>query len=133
MVRVITFGTFDLFHIGHLNILERCKSLGDQLIVGISSDDLNFTKKGRYPFVSEADRSRIVMALSVVDKVFIEESLDLKGEYIKKFNADILAMGDDWAGKFDEFSNLCEVVYFDRTPTISTTALIETVVSASKN
>ncbi|CAH7389775.1 Glycerol-3-phosphate cytidylyltransferase [Vibrio chagasii] len=127
--RVITFGTFDVFHVGHVNILERCASLGHTLIVGVSSDKLNFSKKQRYPIYKENDRLKIVQSMSFVDEVFFEESLEKKREYIEFFKADILAMGDDWKGKFDEFSDICEVVYFPRTPSISTTEIIEIVKS----
>ncbi|PMO94253.1 glycerol-3-phosphate cytidylyltransferase [Vibrio breoganii] len=127
--RVITFGTFDVFHVGHVNILERCASLGHTLIVGVSSDKLNFNKKQRYPIYKENDRLKIVQSMSFVDEVFFEESLEKKREYIEFFKADILAMGDDWKGKFDEFSDICEVVYFPRTPSISTTEIIEIVKS----
>ncbi|WP_333913723.1 adenylyltransferase/cytidyltransferase family protein [Vibrio coralliirubri] len=123
--RVITFGTFDVFHIGHLNILERCASLGHTLIVGVSSDMLNYSKKNRNPIYPQNDRLKIVQSLSFVDEVFFEESLEKKREYIKFYKADILAMGDDWQGKFDEFSDVCDVVYFPRTPSISTTKIIE--------
>ncbi|NQZ82843.1 MAG: adenylyltransferase/cytidyltransferase family protein [Colwellia sp.] len=125
--RVITFGTFDVLHIGHINILERAASLGNQLVVGISSDNLNFQKKGRNPIYCEEDRVKIISSLKFVDEVFIEESLELKGQYIKDFNADILVMGDDWKGKFDNFKNICEVTYLERTPSISTTEIIEIV------
>jgi glycerol-3-phosphate cytidylyltransferase len=127
MKRVITFGTFDLFHIGHLRILERARQHGDYLIVGVSTDALNFSKKQKNPIYSEDDRKRIISALKVVDEVFDEESLELKGEYIKKHKADVLVMGNDWEGKFDEFKELCEVVYLERTPSISTTEIIEII------
>ena len=127
MRRVITFGTFDLFHIGHLNIIERAKAQGDYLIVGVSSDALNFSKKLKYPVCPQESRVRIVAALKAADEVFFEESLELKAEYIKKYKADVLVMGDDWKGKFDEFESICEVVYLDRTPSISTTQLIEII------
>lgn len=127
MKKVITFGTFDVFHAGHVKILERAKSLGDFLIVGISSDELNKSKKDRYPIYSQADRIHIVESLRCVDTVFVEESLELKAQYIKMFDADILVMGDDWKGKFDHFGDICEVTYFERTPSISTTEIIEVV------
>jgi glycerol-3-phosphate cytidylyltransferase len=127
MRRVITFGTFDLFHIGHLNIIERAKAHGDYLIVGVSSDALNFSKKQKYPVCPQESRSRIIASLKVVDEVFFEESLELKAEYIKKYRADVLVMGDDWKGRFDVFESICEVVYLDRTPSISTTELIEII------
>ncbi|MDP2487246.1 adenylyltransferase/cytidyltransferase family protein [Pseudoalteromonas marina] len=127
MKRVITFGTFDIVHVGHINILERAKSLGDYLIVGISSDALNMQKKGRAPVYSESDRVKIISSLRCVDEIFIEHSLELKGDYIKQHDADLLVMGDDWAGKFDNFKTLCDVQYLTRTPSISTTEIIEVV------
>ena len=127
MKRVITFGTFDIVHVGHINILERAKSLGDYLIVGISSDALNMQKKGRSPVYSESDRVKIISSLRCVDEIFIEHSLELKGDYIKEHDADLLVMGDDWAGKFDNFKTLCDVQYLTRTPSISTTEIIEVV------
>ncbi len=125
MKRVVTFGTFDLFHIGHLNILERASKMGGHLIVGVSSDELNFSKKQFHPVFSYADRARLVGALACVDEVFKEESLEAKGEYLIEHNADILVMGADWEGKFDCFRKLCEVMYLPRSPDISTTALKE--------
>ena len=129
MKRGITFGTFDVFHYGHLRILERARELCDRLVVGVSSDELSLSKKGRSPWYSFEERARIVGALRCVDEVFKEESLDLKADYIKKFKADVLVMGDDWAGRFDWVAPLagCEVVYLPRTPSISTTAIIERI------
>lgn len=132
MKRVITFGTFDVFHVGHVRILERARELGDYLIVGVSSDALNFSKKGRNPIYSQEDRKKIISSLQFVDEVFFEESLELKGEYIEQFKADVLVMGDDWQGKFDHFSSQCEVVYLPRTPSISTTEIIEVVRSTER-
>ncbi|MFV8782424.1 adenylyltransferase/cytidyltransferase family protein [Microbulbifer sp. SA54] len=130
-MRIITFGTFDVFHIGHVNILERAKELGTHLIVGVSSDALNISKKGRPPIYNESDRMKIVESLHCVDEVFLEESLELKGEYIIAHKADVLVMGDDWAGKFDHYSNLCKVHYFPRTEGISTTKIIDVVRSTT--
>lgn len=127
MKKVITFGTFDVFHVGHVNILERAKALGDYLIVGISSDELNFSKKGRNPIYSIAERLKIISSLRFVDEVFVEESLELKAQYIKDFDADVLVMGDDWKDKFDIYQDICDVVYLERTPSISTTEIIEVV------
>lgn len=124
-MRVITFGTFDLFHIGHLNILRRAAALGDHLVVGVSSDSLNFSKKRKYPVYPEQDRLAIVHALQYVDEVFLEESLELKAQYIKRYEADILVMGDDWAGRFDAMKAHCDVVYLPRTEGVSTTGLVE--------
>lgn len=125
--RVITFGTFDIFHIGHVNILKRAAALGDELIVGVSSDALNIRKKGRAPVYAERDRVNIIHSLGCVDKVFVEQSLELKRQYIQDFKADILVMGDDWQGRFDDLSDICEVIYLSRTPSISTTEIIEVV------
>ncbi|EIT3184699.1 adenylyltransferase/cytidyltransferase family protein [Campylobacter jejuni] len=127
MKNVITFGTFDLFHYGHLRILERAASLGDKLIVGVSSDSLNFAKKHRYPIFSEQERLNIISSLKCVSCVFLEEALELKRDYLLKYQANILVMGDDWKGKFDCFNDICDVIYFERTPSISTTEIIERI------
>lgn len=127
MTRVITFGTFDVFHVGHLRILERARSLGDRLVVGVSTDDLNIRKKGRPPVFTQGERVDIIAALRCVDEVFLEESLELKRQYLLQHSADVLAMGNDWAGRFDEFGDICRVVYLERTPAISTTAVIEKI------
>jgi len=124
---VITFGTFDVFHVGHLRVIERAASYGDRLVVGVSADALNRVKKDREPVFTEGERMEIVGALKAVDEVFVEESLELKRHYIQKYSADVLVMGDDWAGRFDELSDICELVYLPRTPAISTTALIEKI------
>jgi len=120
---VITFGTYDLFHIGHVNILKRAAALGQRLVVGVSTDKLNFSKKSTLPTINEVDRSEIIRSLRFVDEVFLEESLELKREYILQYKANVLVMGDDWAGRFDEFSDICKVVYLQRTSGISTTSI----------
>lgn len=127
MKRVLTFGTFDIFHYGHLKILERAAKYADELIVGISSDKLNFNKKGRTPVYSEDERMKIISSLNFVSDVFLEESLELKKEYLLKYDADMLIMGDDWEGKFDEFNEICKVQYLPRTPDVSTTELIQRI------
>jgi len=124
---VVTFGTFDVFHVGHLRMIERAAALGDRLVVGVSSDDLNRRKKDRDPVFSQDERLAIVAALRPVDEVFLETSLELKRHYLETYAADVLVMGDDWAGRFDDLGDLCEVVYLPRTPAISTTALIEKI------
>lgn len=124
---VLTFGTFDVFHVGHLRVIQRAAEFGDRLVVGVSADALNVAKKGRAPVFSQDERMAIVAALKPVDEVFVEESLELKREYLTTYGADVLVMGDDWAGRFDEFSDICEVRYLPRTPAISTTALIEKI------
>ena len=128
---VLTFGTFDVFHVGHLRVIERAAALGDRLVVGVSADALNVSKKGRDPVFSESERMAIIGALRYVDDVFLEESLELKRHYILEQGADVLVMGDDWEGRFDEFRDICEVVYLPRTPAISTTALIEKISGGS--
>ena len=126
---VITFGTFDVFHVGHIRVLQRAAALGDRLVVGVSADALNMAKKGRAPVYSQDERMEIVSSLKVVDEVFVEESLELKRDYILEHGADVLVMGDDWEGKFDWVSDVCEVVYLPRTPSVSTTGLIEHIAS----
>lgn len=129
MRTILTFGTFDVFHVGHVNILQRAAALGDTLIVGVSTDSLNFDKKGRYPIYRENDRMKIINSLRYVNLCFPEHSLEKKAEYIKQYNADVLVMGDDWQGKFDYLNDLCEVVYLERTPSVSTTEIIEVISS----
>ena len=128
---VITFGTFDVLHIGHLKLLKRAAAFGDRLVVGVSADALNISKKGRRSVFSQEDRLEIVASLKLVDEVFVEESLELKRKYLEVAGASVLAMGDDWTGKFDHLSDICEVVYFPRTPSVSTTAVIEQIVSTA--
>jgi glycerol-3-phosphate cytidylyltransferase len=126
---VITFGTFDVFHVGHVRVLERAAALGDRLVVGVSSDALNIAKKGRAPVFNQDERMEIVRSLRCVDEVFVEESLEEKRDYILQHGADVLVMGDDWRGRFDWVSDVCEVVYLERTPSVSTTGLIEHIAS----
>jgi glycerol-3-phosphate cytidylyltransferase len=126
---VITFGTFDVFHVGHIRVLQRAAALGDRLVVGVSADALNIAKKGRAPVYTQDERMEIVASLRVVDEVFVEESLEQKRDYIVEHEADVLVMGDDWAGKFDWVSDVCEVVYLPRTPSVSTTGIIEHIAS----
>ena len=129
--RVITFGTYDVFHAGHLRLLVRAAELGSTLVVGISSDELNARKKGRVPVYAQEERMAIVAALRCVDGVFVEESLEAKREYVAEHRADVLVMGDDWAGRFDHLADLCEVVYLPRTPAVSTTGIIEHIRTGS--
>jgi len=127
---VITFGTFDVLHIGHINILKRAAKLkgpNGKLIVGVSSDKLNFQKKQRVPVYNESDRLEIISSIKGVDSVFLEESLALKRKYILDNKADILVMGDDWYGRFDEYNDICKVVYLPRTQNISTTNIINNI------
>ena len=128
---VITFGTFDVLHVGHVRVLNRAAEHGDRLVVGVSSDALNFSKKGRNPVFTQDERVEIVSSLKVVDDVFVEESLELKREYVQHYGADILVMGDDWAGKFDFLNDICKVIYLPRTPSVSTTAIIEHITTTA--
>ncbi len=117
---VITYGTFDLFHVGHVRILKRLRALGDRLIVGISSDEFNAIK-GKKSFFSYEERKEILLACKYVDEVFPEHTWEQKADDVKKYQADIFGMGHDWEGKFDELKEFCEVVYLPRTQEISTT------------
>lgn len=128
---VITFGTFDVLHVGHVRVLNRAAELGDRLVVGVSSDALNMSKKGRNSVFSQDERVELISNLKVVDDVFVEESLELKREYVTQYQADVLVMGDDWEGKFDFLNDICKVVYLPRTPSISTTALIEHIATTN--
>lgn len=125
MKKVITYGTFDLFHVGHLKLLERAKALGDYLIVAISSDDFNLREKGKVCQISDVDRMEIVKAIRYVDEVILEESWEQKVQDVQKYHVDVFVMGNDWEGKFDFLKTYCDVVYLPRTEGISTTQLKE--------
>lgn len=117
---ILTYGTFDLFHIGHLRLLERLRAMGDRLVVGVSTDEFN-AGKGKKTVVPFADRLDIVRSLRCVDVAIAETCWEQKAQDIAEHQVSILGMGDDWAGKFDNLSSLCEVVYLPRTQGISTT------------
>jgi glycerol-3-phosphate cytidylyltransferase len=122
MITVITYGTFDLFHIGHLNLLRRLKSMGDRLVVGVSTDEFN-TAKGKKTTIAFGERLAIVKAICYVDDVFPEENWDQKVSDIQKYEANIFGMGDDWKGKFDYLNIYAQVCYLPRTEQISSTAI----------
>lgn len=122
MKKVITYGTFDLFHIGHLNLLKRIKTLGDYLIVAISTDEFN-TLKGKSVVIPYEQRKQIVEAIRYVDEVIPETCWEQKKEDIVKHNIDLFVMGNDWEGKFDFLNELCEVRYLPRTENISSSEL----------
>ena len=127
---VITYGTFDLFHIGHLKLLQRIKNLGDKLIVAVSTDEFN-TLKGKKTIIPYEQRAEIVSNIKCVDLVIPENNWEQKIEDIKKYNVDIFSMGNDWEGKFDFLKEHCEVIYLDRTEGISSTQLKQTLKSFS--
>jgi len=122
MKTILTYGTFDLFHIGHVRLLKRAAALGDKLYVGISSDEFN-AGKGKKSILSYEHRAEIVEAVRYVDGVFPENNWDQKVDDIKRLKADVFVMGDDWRGKFDELKAHCDVTYLERTEGISTTEL----------
>ena len=122
----MTYGTFDLLHYGHINILKRAKSLGDYLIVGLSSDEFN-ELKGKKSVMSYEERKEILENIRYVDKVIKESNWEQKVDDIIKYNIDVFVIGDDWEGKFDFLKEYCEVVYLPRTKGISTTLLKEII------
>ncbi len=126
MTVVITFGTFDLLHIGHIRLLKRAAELGDKLIVGVSSDAFSYEKKEHYPTYNQNARLEIISSLRCVNDVFLEESFSLKKAYLKEYNADILVMGSDWGGRFDDIFK--SVVYLERTPNVCTSDTIKYIV-----
>ena len=126
MKRVMTYGTFDLLHYGHINILKRAKSLGDYLIVGLSSDEFK-ELKGKKSVMSYEERKEILESIRYVDKVIKESNWEQKVDDIIKYNIDVFVIGDDWEGKFDFLKEYCEVVYLPRTKSISTTLLKEII------
>lgn len=121
MKRVITYGTFDLLHYGHINLLKRAKELGDYLVVAISTDEFNKNMKNKICVQTYEERKTILESLRYVDLVIPENNWEQKVEDIRLYKIDIFCMGSDWEGKFDFLKNLCEVVYLKRTEGISTT------------
>lgn len=119
---IITYGTFDMFHIGHLNILKKLKEMGGRVIVGVSTDEFN-AAKGKKCLIPYEQRALIVQAIEYVDLVIPEKSWEQKREDILKYKVDIFAIGSDWKGKFDNLKDICEVVYPERTQNISSTEL----------
>jgi len=132
MTKVITYGTFDVLHRGHINLLKRAKALGDELYVGLSSDEFNSIKK-KNSVLSYEDRKCVLESLFFVDFVFKEENWDQKIPDIVKYNIDIFVIGDDWEGHFDFLNTQCKVMYLARTPGVSTTLLKEKVVMGAKS
>lgn len=122
MKKVITYGTFDLLHTGHINILRRAKEFGDYLIVAISADEFNEIK-GKKAYYGFEQRKAILEAIRYVDEVIPEKNWGQKVEDVQKHDVDVFVMGDDWTGKFDFLKEHCEVVYLPRTVGISTTKI----------
>ena len=123
MKRVITYGTFDLLHYGHINLLRLAKELGDHLIVALSTDEFNSIEKNKKTYFSYEIRKQFLEAIRYVDLVIPESSWEQKMTDIDEYKCDIFVMGDDWNGKFDFLKEKCEVVYLSRTPEISTTKI----------
>lgn len=123
MKKVITYGTFDLLHYGHINLLQRAKALGDYLIVALSTDEFNSKEKNKITYFSYEERKRLLEAIRYVDLVIPEQNWEQKISDVKEFKVDTFVMGDDWKGKFDFLKDYCEVVYLERTPEISTTKI----------
>ena len=118
--RVITYGTFDVLHYGHINLLKRARALGDYLIVVLSSDEFNKIKNKKSYYTYE-QRKTILEACRYVDLVIPENNWEQKIDDVQKYQADIFVMGDDWEGKFDFLKDYCEVVYLPRTPDVCST------------
>lgn len=121
MKRVITYGTFDLLHYGHINLLRRAKAMGDYLIVALSTDEFNWQEKQKVCFFSYEERKTLLEALRYVDLVIPETCWEQKRSDIKEYKIDTFVMGNDWEGKFDFLKDICNVEYLERTPEISTT------------
>lgn len=123
MRKVITYGTFDLLHYGHINLLQRAKSLGDYLIVALSTDEFNSREKKKATYFTYQERKRLLEAVRYVDLVIPEKNWEQKVSDVREYRADVFVIGDDWKGKFDFLKEYCEVVYLERTPEISTTKI----------
>ena len=132
MKKIITYGTFDLLHYGHINLLRRAKELGDYLIVVLSTDEFNKIEKNKQCFFSYAERKCLVEAIRYVDLVLPETSWEQKISDIQDYKVDTFVMGNDWEGKFDYLREYCEVVYLERTPEISTTKIKEKLGESKK-
>ena len=122
MTTVLTYGTFDTMHYGHIKLLERARALGTKLIVGLSTDEFN-AGKGKISYFDYAERKKFLEAIRYVDLVIPEEAWDQKVQDVARYDVDIFTMGDDWSGEFDFLSTQCKVVYMPRTPAISSTLI----------
>lgn len=125
MKKIITYGTFDLLHYGHINLLQRAKALGDYLIVALSTDEFNTIEKNKITYFTYEERKRLLEAIRYVDLVIPEKTWEQKMSDIQEYKVDAFVMGNDWNGRFDFLKSCCEVVYLERTPEISTTKIKE--------
>lgn len=123
MKKIITYGTFDLLHYGHINILKRARALGDYLIVGLSTDEFNLNSKKKKCYFSYEKRKQLLESIRYVDLVIPEQCWEQKISDIKEFKIDTFVIGNDWEGKFDFLKDYCEVIYLQRTPEISTSQI----------
>lgn len=131
MKTILTYGTFDLLHYGHIAFLEKAKSMGDKLIVGLSSDEFNKIK-GKNSFYNFEIRKKMLSSIKYVDEIFIQNSFEQKKDDIKQYNVDVLVSSEDWIGKYDYLCEFCKVVYLERTPEISTSQL-KSLMNLSEN
>lgn len=131
MRRVITYGTFDTLHHGHIRLLRRARALGDYLIVALSTDEFN-SLKGKTAYFGYEDRKQDLEALRYVDLVIPESTWEQKASDVSLYQADVFCIGDDWEGKFDELKDYCDVVYLERTPGISSTAIRQRIAIAAQ-
>lgn len=132
MKKIITYGTFDLLHYGHINLLKRAKELGDYLIVALSTDEFNWNEKQKKSYFSYEERKKLLEAIRYVDLVIPENGWEQKKTDVQEFKVDTFVMGDDWEGKFDFLKDYCEVVYLPRTPEISSTQIKNDLGKTSK-
>ena len=123
MKKIITYGTFELLHYGHINLLRRARELGDYLIVALSTDEFNWNEKKKVCYFNYEQRKKLLEAIRYVDLVIPEENWEQKISDVKEFRVDTFVIGDDWEGKFDFLKDYCEVVYLPRTPEISTSQI----------
>lgn len=126
MRTILTYGTFDVLHIGHINLLQRARALGDRLLVGLSTDEFN-RGKHKSSLLTYENRKAVLEAIRHVDLVFPEITWEQKVEDIRKYGVDTFVIGDDWTGKFDFLSEYCEVTYLSRTADISSTLIRQTL------
>jgi glycerol-3-phosphate cytidylyltransferase len=130
MRTILTYGTFDVVHIGHINLLRRARELGDRLIVGLSSDEFN-SKKHKSSLLDYENRKAVLEAIRYVDFVFPEITWEQKIEDVKKYGVTTFVIGDDWTGKFDFLSEYCEVTYLSRTADISSTLIKQSLIGGA--